>query len=342
MDVTLRDGAYLFNHNFSLETVQNLVSCLDAAGVPYIEIGHGVSVGARDKGFLGAGETDLAYAETARRAAVRARIGMVALPQFASMESLRELRPFLDFIRVGTNVDAPQDAEGLVSEAKKLGYEVFFQMIRTSRVRPQDAAKTARFVESLGVDVVYLVDSGGIWSPWEVRPYVEEALSVVHIPLGIHTHNHLGVALANTITAVQAGCCWADASLRGAGRGAGNAQIELLAVHLERLNRRTGVDLDGLQIAAHILVDELPDEKRGISSEDFLPASFGLDIYPVSFFMNLCRSAGIDLKTLLHALAEIHGLVDIKSEDIRRALESQGLDADIVFKRAGLKTASRV
>jgi 4-hydroxy 2-oxovalerate aldolase len=338
MDVTLRDGSYLFNQHFSLETVQNIVSCLDAAGVSYVEIGHGVSIGARDKGFLGAGETDLAYAETARKAAKRAKIGMVAIPAFAAPDSLEPLRPFLDFVRIGTNVHAPREAEELIARAKKLGFEVFFQMIRTSKVKPKEAAETARFVESLGADVVYLVDSGGIWSPWEVKPYVEETLAAVKVPVGIHAHNHLGMALANTVAAVQAGCRCADASLRGAGRGAGNTQIELLNIHLERLGFSTGIDSEWLQVTAHNLEEELPAEKRGVAWEDLLPASLGLDIYPVSFFLNLCRSAGIDLRTLLHDIAAIPGVVEIHPDDIRKALEARGLDADLVFKRAGLKT----
>jgi len=337
MDVTLRDGAYLFNHNYPLDVFRDLVACLDEARMPYVEIGHGVSVGARDQGFFGAGLPDLDYARAARETAKTSRLGMVALPLFANERGLQELRPHLDFLRVGVNVHLVADAERLMGSAKKLGYQVFFQMIRTSRVSPQKAAQAAKAAESMGADAVYLVDSAGAWSPWMVRAYVEEALASVKIPVGIHAHDHLGTALANTIEAVRAGCRFADASLRGAGRGAGNVQMELLLIHLGRMGLQTGIDEDVLQVASRRLEEDLPDQKRGVGPDDFLPASLGLDIYPVAFFMTICREAGIDLPTYLRALSKIPNLVEIGTRDMAAALESLGLDAKNILRRAGVE-----
>ncbi|HEX5038300.1 MAG TPA: hypothetical protein VFX30_14175 [bacterium] len=339
MDVTLRDGAYLFDHNYPLDLFRDVAHLLDAAGVSYLEVGHGMSVGARDKGVFAAGERDVVYARAARESVTQARLGMVALPRFASAKDLEELRPYLDFIRVGTNANAYEDAEELIAGAKKLGYEVFFQMIRTSRVPPRTAAKAAKWLQSQGVDVVYLVDSGGIWSPWEVRPYVEEALAAVSIPLGIHAHDHLGTALATTLEAIRIGCRWADGSLCGAGRGAGNAQIELLAAHLVRLGLKPGLNEEVLAMASQRLAEFLPRETRGVSWQDYFPASLGIDVHPISFFLNVCREAGVSLPDYLRALSKRSGMVEIGESDLIAALEEVGGDARFLKERLGGKSA---
>lgn len=334
LDVTLRDGAYLFDHNIPLSTVRDVASCLDEAGLPYIEAGHGSGIGAREKGFYPNGPSDLDIARSARQAVRKGRLGMLASPLFTTKTQLEALRPFLDFVRIGVNVDRAEDGAPLIHEAKSLGYEVFFQMMRTPRVPPAKAAEGAKFAESAGVDAVYLVDSAGGWSPWQVGDYVKETLSKISVPLGIHAHNHLGVALANSLAALDAGCLWIDASLRGIGRGAGNVQTEILTIHLARLGHRTGIDDEILQVASEIVAEILPPEPRGISPDDYLPANVGIDLYPLPIFVKICREAGVDLRTLIAALGKVRA-VEIRPEDLAQALLSIGADPEIVLKRAG-------
>ena len=53
--------------------------------------------------------------------------------------------------------------------------------------------------------------------------------------LGIHTHNNLGLALSNTLSAIKEGVNWVDSTIMGMGRGAGNAQTEYVILELENL-----------------------------------------------------------------------------------------------------------
>jgi 4-hydroxy 2-oxovalerate aldolase len=72
-----------------------------------------------------------------------------------------------------------------------------------------------------------------------------------------HGHNNLGMAVANSIAAAEAGAGILDACARGFGAGAGNTQLEVLVPVLERLGYHTGIDLYRLLDAADIAERDL-------------------------------------------------------------------------------------
>ena len=53
--------------------------------------------------------------------------------------------------------------------------------------------------------------------------------------MGIHTHDNMGKALQNTLTAIEAGATWLDATVTGMGRGPGNARTEELAIEIAEM-----------------------------------------------------------------------------------------------------------
>jgi 4-hydroxy 2-oxovalerate aldolase len=65
----------------------------------------------------------------------------------------------------------------------------------------------------------------------------------LEIDVGFHAHNNLGLAISNSITAVESGAKIIDGAILGFGAGAGNAQLEVLAAVFEKLGFQTGVDL---------------------------------------------------------------------------------------------------
>ena len=77
------------------------------------------------------------------------------------------------------------------------------------------------------VDVVSIVDSYGAMLPNEIKSFLIRNRNK-KINLGCHFHNNCGLALASTLTAINNGCEFADSTFLGMGRGAGNAETELL------------------------------------------------------------------------------------------------------------------
>ncbi len=100
-----------------------------------------------------------------------------------------------------------------------------------------------------GAERIVLGDTVGILTPTStshlIRRIKNEIISPLkkEIPLGIHTHNDFGLAVANTITGVFEGCTYPHTCINGYGERAGNAALEEVVTILERMSIDTGIDL---------------------------------------------------------------------------------------------------
>ncbi len=103
-----------------------------------------------------------------------------------------------------------------------------------------------------GAERVVLGDTVGVLTPqsttYLINRIKKEIISPLKkkVPLGIHTHNDFGLAVANTITGVIEGCQYPHTCINGYGERAGNAALEEVATILERLGIKTGIDLTKL------------------------------------------------------------------------------------------------
>lgn len=111
-------------------------------------------------------------------------------------------------------------------------------------VGAQDASRTntsmlirfAQKAQQLGADRIRLADSVGCWNPETVAKVVRSVRTAVpDIRLGVHMHNDLGMATANSITAVQNGATDVDVTVNGLGERAGNAPLEQVVMALRTL-----------------------------------------------------------------------------------------------------------
>jgi 4-hydroxy 2-oxovalerate aldolase len=109
---------------------------------------------------------------------------------------------------------------------------------------PIEFLEEAKLMEEAGAEALMLMDSAGALSPTEIKVRIEILQAELGIPTGIHAHNNLGYATANTISAVEAGARIVDACIAGFGAGAGNAQIELL---LPLLYDSNFIEFEGLE-----------------------------------------------------------------------------------------------
>jgi 4-hydroxy 2-oxovalerate aldolase len=105
-------------------------------------------------------------------------------------------------------------------------------------------------MESYGAEAIVFMDSSGHYLPEDVRLRVETLKQGLKIPVGFHAHNNLGMAIANSVAALEAGAEILDGCARGFGAGAGNAQIEVLIPVIQRLGYKTNVDLYSILDAA--------------------------------------------------------------------------------------------
>ncbi len=88
LDCTLRDGSYVIDFQFSTETTGALSAALDAAGVTWIEVGHGLGLNASKAGKGAAKATDAEYIRAAVESVEKARIGVFCIPGIARLEDV--------------------------------------------------------------------------------------------------------------------------------------------------------------------------------------------------------------------------------------------------------------
>lgn len=84
-----------------------------------------------------------------------------------------------------------------------------------------------------GAETVVLCDTNGGTMPWQVAEIVAAVKLLVNAPLGIHAHNDAECAVANSISAVKAGCVQVQGTLNGYGERCGNANLCSVIPNLE-------------------------------------------------------------------------------------------------------------
>ena len=103
-----------------------------------------------------------------------------------------------------------------------------------------------------GAERVVVGDTVGVLTPHSTTYLINRIKKEIinplkkKVPIGIHTHNDFGLAVANTITGVIEGCQYPHTCINGYGERAGNAALEEVATILERLGIKTGIDLTRL------------------------------------------------------------------------------------------------
>lgn len=256
LDCTLRDGSYAVDFRFTASDTELIAGALDKIGVPLIEVGHGVGLGASEAGKGGAAETDAGYLEAAARVVRRGKFGAFCIPGVARLDHVDLAADWgAGFLRIGTNVTEATQAAPFLERAKRLGLTAMANFMKSYATPPKEFAQAARLAESHGADVVYVVDSAGGMMPDDLDGYFEAVRAVSQVPLGFHGHDNLGLAVAHSLRAVEHGAVVLDGSLKGLGRSSGNAPTELLAAALDRMGVATGIDLIDALDAAEMYVE---------------------------------------------------------------------------------------
>jgi 4-hydroxy 2-oxovalerate aldolase len=254
-DTTLRDGSHAVAHTFTVDQVTATVRALEAAGVPVVEVTHGAGLAGStiQQGFSAVPEMELISAAVGVRG--RARIAVLLVPGIGTSRDLREAAALgIDVVRIAVHCTEASVAEQHFGVARELGLEaVGFLMMSHSRP-PEVLVEQALAMERWGAACVYVVDSAGAMLPRDAEARVAALKRALAVEVGFHAHNNLGVAIGNTIAALEAGADQVDGTLRGLGAGAGNAATEVLAAVLDRLGVNPGLDVLALLDAAENVV----------------------------------------------------------------------------------------
>ncbi len=233
-DCTIRDGGLVNNYHFSDEFVKGVYETCVKAGVDYMEIGKNNSPTLQSPEEFGAWnfckEGDIRRIvgdnDTNLKIAVMSDIGRVVKD-----ELLPASESVVDMVRIATYVHQIPEAIELINDAHAKGYETTCNIMAISKSFDDELDQVLEMVSKTPVDVIYIADSFGSFYPEQINKLTEKYTKVaksVGKQVGIHAHNNIQLAFANTIEAMMYGTSYLDVTISGLGRGAGNCSMELL------------------------------------------------------------------------------------------------------------------
>lgn len=237
-DSTLRDGAQAQGISFTVEDKMKIVERLDRLGVSYIEAGNPGS-NPKDLEFFDRIKTIkfkhakvIAFGSTRRvNIAVGEDANVKSLLK-ADTESIAIFGKCWDFhvgevlkTTLDENLKMIYDTIKFFKDKKKevvFDAELFFEGYKAN---PDYAMQALKAAYDGGADSICLCETTGGSLPQEIQEITARVVKEFKVPIGIHCHNDSGMAVANSIVAVNAGATQVQGTINGYGERCGNANL---------------------------------------------------------------------------------------------------------------------
>ncbi|MBN2601753.1 MAG: citramalate synthase [Candidatus Marinimicrobia bacterium] len=237
-DTTLRDGSQSENISFSLEDKLHIAKKLDEFGIHYIEGGWPGSnpkdvlffKKAKDEKFNQAKIVAFGSTKHAKNK-VEEDPNILALLEAETPAVSVFGKTWVFHVEKALRVTKQQNLDMIcesVAFLKENGKEVIFDaehFFDGYKDDPDYALECLKVAESAGADVLVLCDTNGGTLTNEVADIVQTVRKNVTAPLGIHAHNDSGLAVANSLAAVQNGSVHVQGTINGYGERSGNANL---------------------------------------------------------------------------------------------------------------------
>jgi 4-hydroxy 2-oxovalerate aldolase len=239
LDCTLRDGGYYNQWDFSVELINDYLDAMAALEVDYVELGLR---SLKNEGFKGgcAFTTDQFISTLVSPDKLKLGVMVNAAELIGGdvpdLESrLQKLfapasASSVTLVRVACHVHEFEQALEAAHWLKGQGYQVGFNLMQVADRGDEEIRQLSRLASRYPLDVLYFADSMGSMSPSDTSRLIGVFRENWKGPMGVHTHDNMGNALANTQAAYNDGVTWLDATVTGMGRGPGNARTEYLAL----------------------------------------------------------------------------------------------------------------
>jgi 4-hydroxy 2-oxovalerate aldolase len=302
-DPSLRDGHHAVRHNLGPDQLRAYARAADAASIPVVEIGHGNGLGASSLQVGRARLSDDEMLSIVREALTTSKLGVFLLPGWATIRDIKNaITRGVDLVRIGTHCTEANLAERHLGYLRDQGVEAHGVLLMSHMASADRLAEECARLVGFGATGVGILDSSGYYLPADVTERIRAIRAAVDVPVMFHGHNNLGMAVANSIAAAEAGAAILDACARGFGAGAGNTQLEVLVPVLERMGFRTGIDLYRLLDAADIAERELMPAPPTIDSISIVSGLAGVFSGFKNRVLDISAREGVDPRDVFFEL----------------------------------------
>lgn len=246
LDCTFRDGGYYNAWDFTQTLIADYLSAMKAAQVDVVELGFRFL---GNDGFKGA----CAYTtdDFLRCFAIPDGLDVSVMVNGADLCTSLGCQPALERLFPEPAAESPVNIVRVACHFRELpqalpaagwlherGYRVGFNLMQIADRSEAEVSDLTRMARDWPIEVMYFADSMGSMTPDDTARVTNWLRSGWDGPLGIHTHDNMGLALSNTLRAQKEGASWLDATVTGMGRGPGNARTEELVIEAEALRDR--------------------------------------------------------------------------------------------------------
>ena len=349
LDCTLRDGGYLNDWNFGHDNLVSVFERVTDAGIDFIEIGF-----LDDRRIFDMNRSIMPNSDCVREIYGKLDkkntkvIGMIDFGTCKIENITPQKESYLDGIRVIFKKHLRKDALEFCKELKDLGYMVFAQLVSVTSYSDEEMMDLIKLANDVKPYAVSMVDTYGLMHQNNLMHYFELLNNNLdeNIGLGYHGHNNFQMGYANCITMLSNNVkrdLVVDGSIYGMGKSAGNAPLELIAMHMNKnLNKNYDV--------SHIL--EAIDSNI---SQFYNPASWGYNMYFYLAASNDCHPSYVgylmdkktlSIKSINEVLSKLEGekklLYDQKYiEELYVSYQNNEVNDEIDYKELSVLLKSR-
>lgn len=261
-DMSLRDGMHAKRHQISVDEMVAIATAMDEAGMPMIEVTHGDGLGGASVNYGFPAHTDEEYLSAVIPKMKQAKISALLLPGIGTVDHLKMAKDLgVNTIRVATHCTEADVSGQHIGMAAKMDMDTVGFLMMAHMVSAEKILEQAKLMVSYGANCIYCTDSAGYMLPAEVTEKIGllRAELPAEVEIGFHGHHNLGMGIANSLAAIEAGCSRIDGSVAGLGAGAGNTPLEVFCAVLDRMGVESGIDLYKIMDVAEDLVVPMMD-----------------------------------------------------------------------------------
>jgi 2-isopropylmalate synthase len=348
-DTTLRDGEQSPGCSMDLAEKVRLARKLQTLGVDIIEAGFPI---ASDGDFAAV----KAVAAECREVTVAALCRTAELDVRRAAEALRgAARPrihtfvatsdiHLEYKLKKTRAEVIDMTRQAVRLARNFTDEVEFSAEDATRSDVDYLCEVFATAVSEGATILNVPDTVGYTLPTEFAQLVRTVRERVvgdrdDITISVHCHNDLGLAVANSLTAIDAGARQIECTVNGIGERAGNASLEEIAmamrVRADRLAFATGIDTTQIystsQLLSQIIGFGVQPNKAIVGRNAFAHEAgihqHGVISNPLCYEIMTPESVGVPTNELVLGKHSGRHALALRYEELGYALDAQDLDA---------------
>ena len=236
IDCTFRDGGYYNNWRFDISLIKKYLKALSKTNIKHIEIGFRFakpsnpligSLGYTKESFL----KNILVPKNIRLGVMINASEYLEIKnynKFLNKNFLNSSKSKIKFIRIACHHEEIFKIHRIIKYFNKKKIKVFVNIMQVVNLSDKQINKICNFLNDHSIEALYLADSSGSCFPRYINQLVKKFKKKTNIAIGIHAHDNMGLALKNTIAAIETGATWVDSTVLGMGRGAGNLKTEVL------------------------------------------------------------------------------------------------------------------